>query len=105
MKIAQNLDALQGEAAPNFGAGSNIGDIISSLLTYLFPIAGIVLLLYLLYGGYKYMLSGGDQKAIEEGKNIITNAVVGFIIIFVAFWIMQALGLILGIEALLPFSS
>ena len=43
------------------------------------------------------MLSGGDPKATESAKQKITNAVIGFVIIFVAYWLVQLLGMVLGI--------
>jgi len=99
MELSQRIifDQLENTTAPNF-AGENIGDIVSSLILYLFPLAGILMLLYLLFGGYKYMLSRGDPKALADARDTITTAVVGFIIVFVAFWIVQIVGVVLGIE-------
>lgn len=79
---------------------TTLGDIISALLPFLFVFAGLGVLLYLLYGGFQLMTSGGDPKGIAEGKGKITNAIVGFVIIFVAFWVIQAVGIIFGIEGL-----
>lgn len=88
-------------AVPNFKfAGGTIGDVISALLRYLFVFAGLGVLLYLLYGGFQLMTSGGDPKGVAEGKGKITNAIVGFIIIFVAYWIIQAVAIIFGLEGL-----
>lgn len=83
--------------APRFASGG-VGYIIEQAIIYLFIIAGIALLFYLIYGGFKLMTSGGDPAAMKEARAIITNAVVGFVIIFVAYWIIQAVGLIFGIE-------
>lgn len=73
-----------------------VGVIISELLPYLFVLAGLALLVYLIYGGFQLMTSGGDPKAMESAKGKITNAIVGFIIIFVAYWLMQILQIIFG---------
>lgn len=103
MKLAQNLEGIQKKAFPEFafsGEQGSIGSIISGLLTYLFPLAGILLLLYLIYGGFGLMTSGGDPKAVQGAKSKITNAFVGFAIVFTAYWLVQILGTILGIEAI-----
>ena len=103
MKLAQNLEEIQSKALPKFkfsGEQGDIGSIVSSLLNYLFPLAGILLLLYLIYGGFSLMTSGGDPKAAQGAKSKITNAFIGFLIIFVSYWIVQILGTILGIEAI-----
>lgn len=92
----QDLVDLERKSANKF-AGGTLSDIINLALQYLFPLAGLLLLLYLLYGGYNYMLSRGDPKAVEQAKGIITTAVIGFIIIFIAYWLVQIIGLILGL--------
>ena len=99
-KLAQQIKfgPLQNIATPRFPSGSTIGDIVSRLVLFIFPIAGLLLLLYLLYGGYKYMLSKGDPKALQEARGAITTALLGFAIVFVSFWIVQIVGIIFGIE-------
>jgi hypothetical protein len=77
---------------------TNLGTIISTVIPYLFGAAGLLLLLYLVWGGFSYMLSGGDPKGTESAKQKITNALVGFTIVFVAYWLVQILGTILGIR-------
>ena len=78
-----------------------IGEIVSVALNYAFTFAGIALLLYFIFGGFQLFTSGGDQKKVAEGKATITNAVVGFVIVFVAFWIVQFFGSVLGLQPLI----
>ncbi|MDD3679240.1 MAG: hypothetical protein PHX72_00035 [Candidatus Shapirobacteria bacterium] len=79
---------------------TNIGQIVSSALTYVFPIAGILVFIYLIYGGINLMIAIGNEEGIREGKAKITNALIGFVIIFVAYWIVQALEIVLGVTLL-----
>jgi len=92
-----DLEQIQKGAFPdsNFGGTTKIGDIISSVLPYIFGAAGIALLIYLILGGFQIMTSRGDPKAK------ITNAVIGFIIVFLAFIIVQLLGQVLGLKGTL----
>ena len=76
----------------------DIGDIISTALKFVFPAAGILLLFYLIIGGFSLMSSGGDPKAMQGAKGKITSALIGFVIIFAAYWIVQIVGIILGLE-------
>lgn len=76
----------------------NLGKIITELVPYIFGIAGILLLVYLVLGGFGIMNSKGDPKAIEGAKQKITYALVGFIIIFVSFWLVQILGITTGVD-------
>jgi len=80
--------------------GLSLGEIISNLLPYFFAGAGLLLLLFLLYGGISLMLSRGDPKAVQSAKDKITGAVVGFMIVFFAYWIVQIAGTILGIPSI-----
>lgn len=58
-----------------------IGGIISSLLGLL----GAALLFYLIYGGYKYMTAKGDSAKVTEAIDIIKNAIIGMVIIVLAY--------------------
>jgi len=81
----------------NEGAASNIGGIISTILPYLFVFAGLILLFYLIAGGFQIMLSAGDEKALGEAKKKITNALFGFLLLFISYWLVQIIEIILGI--------
>lgn len=82
-------------------SGSPITFLINTLMPYLLTAAGIVLFLYLIFGGYTLMFSGGNPQKTEEGKNIITNALFGMVIIFASFWIVQIVAKVLGLETIL----
>jgi len=79
---------------------SNVGDIVSRLLIYIFPIAGILTFIYLLLGGFSLIFASGDPEKIKKAQGQITNAIIGFLIIFAAYWIVQVLEIILGVQLL-----
>lgn len=80
-------------------AGGNLGSIISELTqNYILTIAGIILLLYLIYGGFQFLTSGGDPKKAQEAQSKITQALIGFVIVFAAYWIVQILANVLGLK-------
>lgn len=54
------------------------------LVLVLRGIATAALTLALMWGGIRIMTSGGDAKAMQEGKNIVKNAVIGYIIAMLA---------------------
>ena len=78
-----------------------LGEIVGSLLPYIFVIAGLGLLFYLVYAGYHFVIAMGDPKGLQEAKAKIVNAFVGFFIIFAAYWLVQIAGYILGLPDLL----
>ncbi|MBU0570374.1 pilin [Patescibacteria group bacterium] len=91
---------LESVATPGFPAGStNLGHIINRAIPYIFAIAGFLLLIFLIIGGFGYMTSGGDPKTMAAAQQKITNALIGFVIIFLAYWIVVLIGRLLGIPA------
>jgi hypothetical protein len=96
-----DLSAIEDEALNGFkftGSRGTLGAVISAALPYIFFFAGLLLLIYLIIGGYRLMFSQGDPKAIADGKTKVTQALIGFIIIFAAYWIVQLVGLVLGLN-------
>ncbi len=96
-----DLDRIECEGLPGFNfAGATLGEIVQKALPWVFGLAGIGLLLYLIYGGFHLMISGGEPKVVQEAKGKITNALVGFVIVFIAYWIVQLIGRIFGLEGI-----
>jgi len=99
-KLAQiDFTALEDIAAPKF-SGGDVGSIIIAITPIFFTLAGIMLLIYLMMGGFQLMTSAGNPKVVEAGKAKITNALLGFIIVFISFWIVQIVGLLFGIDVI-----
>src|SRR3989338_7176207 len=71
------------------GKFTNLASVVNAAVPLLFAFVGIALFIYLVWGGFDFMMSMGDAKKAESGKGKITNAIIGFILIFVAFWIVQ----------------
>ncbi len=96
------LNAIQQQGLPGakFGIGTSIGSIIAALVPWIFTIGGMLLLVYLIFGGLQLMLSAGEPKAAQAAKSHISNALIGFIIIFIAFWIVQFFGVVLGLTGI-----
>ena len=90
---------LPGDFPLDFRRGLTIGAIISALLPYIFAIAGFALLIMLIFSGYQYMTSEGDPKKAAAARGRITWAIIGFIVIFAAYWIIILVGRILSIPS------
>lgn len=94
-----DINEIQDNALPNFnfGSTSTLGDILNGILPILFGIVGTALLLYLIAGGFGYLTSGGDPKKMEGAKTIITNAVIGFVLVISAFFITQTVSYVFNL--------
>lgn len=77
-----------------FNSSTTLGLIMTIALPFLYTLAGIGLLFYLIAGGFRYLTSQGDPKKLEGAKTSITMAVVGFIIVITAFFLTQVVNYI-----------
>lgn len=75
-----------------------LGAVINSALDYIIPFAGFGFLLMLVSAGYALLTSAGDPKKMEGAKSRMTNALIGLVVILVAYWIVQIVGEIFDIE-------
>lgn len=100
--LAQSLTFPGGSIqGPQGFAFANIGSILIKAIPYVLGIAGIGLLLMIVASGITLMTSVGDPKKAEGGKQRLTYAIVGFIIIFTAYWLVQILGRIFGVQEII----
>lgn len=74
--------------------------LISFLLPYLFTFAGLILFIMILWGGFEMLGGATNPKSQEAGKQRITAGIIGFLIIFAAYWLAQLLQTIFGISIL-----
>ena len=58
--------------------------VITIELQAAFAIAGVVVILFLVYGGFIYMTSAGNDEQTEKAKKILINAVLGLVVIIMA---------------------
>ncbi len=83
---------------PNLNGFTNLGQIISSLVSLAFFVAGVALLFNILLGGIQWTNAGGDAKAMDSARNRITNSVIGLIIVAGAYAVALILGQVFGIS-------
>jgi len=78
----------------------DVGHLVGRLYYFALPLMGIGLLIVILISGFMLLTSAGDAKKMEKGKQTLTYGVVGFLIVFLAYWITQLLGFIFGFESI-----
>lgn len=52
-------------------------------------IVGVIAVIMLIIGGIKYVISGGDAKKVTDAKNTILYAIIGLVISFLAYAIVN----------------
>lgn len=77
---------------------ATIGEIVGELLPYVYVVAGLILLLMLIAGGIGLMTSAGNPDKSKAAYGKITGAVIGFLIIFVSYFIAKIVEVLLGVS-------
>ena len=80
---------------------SDLETVFESVVTSLLALGGIVLFLMLLSGGFKYLTSGGDDKAVAGAKATLTYAIGGLVMLAGSFIILKIIGTFTGTDLIL----
>lgn len=98
--IAQSIDLgstlTLGDGTPVKDVYKTPADLVNLIVPNLFVMGGIVVFGMIMLAGYKY-ISGGTKGA-TEALGIFKNAVIGFVLMFSAYWIVQILKLMTGAD-------
>ncbi len=63
--------------------------IFQTIVNTLLFIIGAVAVIMLVYGGFKYVISGGDSSAVTSAKNTILYAVVGIVVALLSWAVLD----------------
>ena len=74
--------------------------VINNIVNASMIFAGVVAIFFIILSGIKLMLSGGDQVAVEKAKKTLTFAIMGLVIISLAFAIINFVGSRVGFTPL-----
>ncbi len=87
LTLRDGAQAVQCDGCPSdlFGDSGVFKQITNTILY----IVGIVAVIMLIIGGIRYVVSGGDSKKVTDAKNTILYAIIGLIICFLAFAIVN----------------
>lgn len=71
------------------GGTTRINEIITQVINIFSIVVGIVAVIMIIVGGFKYITSGGDSGNISSAKNTIIYAVIGLVIVALAQFLVQ----------------
>lgn len=74
------------------------GEILTDILPYVFGVAGIILLFNIISSGFKMMTSQGDPKVMQAAQAKLSTSMIGVVILFVSFWLVQLIMQFLGVK-------
>ncbi|MDQ5953358.1 MAG: hypothetical protein QG647_92 [Patescibacteria group bacterium] len=69
--------------------GSKLPAVLTNIINIFSWIVGIVSVIMIIYGGFRYITSGGDSNGVTAAKNTILYAIIGLVIVALAQVIVQ----------------
>lgn len=100
------LTALPAAAQVNLEPGLNVptnttpNNVIRFIINGLIVLGIIAALIFLILGGVKWVISGGDKAAVESARNTIIAAVIGLVVVILAWVVLNLVLQIIGVGSL-----
>lgn len=107
MKLAASIQDVIGNITPpqqisNITTGRTpsgaINFVLSTGIQLLYTTASVIFVFMVLIGAFQWVMSGGDKDKIQSAQKRIQHAVIGIVLLAVAFVILRVLGHILGFQ-------
>ncbi len=68
---------------------STLTGFILRIINIALALAGLIAVLFLIIGGFRYITAGGNEDASGSAKKIILNAVIGIIVVILSFVVVR----------------
>ena len=81
---------------------TKVSEYVSAIITGAISISGVLLLFILIMGGFGMIMGAGSDnpEKVEKGKKAATGALLGFIVVFMSYWIVKLIEDITGLRLL-----
>ena len=79
-----------------------LGDYITPLVSFAVVGAGLIAFLLFLGGGIAMIAGAGNPQQQEKGKSALTAGVIGLALVVSAYWIVQIIEVLTGLNLLNP---
>ena len=92
--LQAGVNAARGNGQPDVLFGTGGEGIVATVTNIMLFIVGALAVIMIIFGGIRYVVSGGNASAVTAAKNTILYAIVGLIVAFLAFaavnWVLSA---------------
>ncbi len=72
-------------------AGDRASTVLLFYVNLFLGIVGIIAVAFIIMGGFRYITSAGNDEAAESGKKMITNAIIGLVVIILSYTIITVI--------------
>ena len=82
----------------------NTGSIVGDVVTIMLIIATLLSLFFFIYGSIRWITSGGDKGKLESARGTLIASIVGLILAFLAYFILNILTYVFTGKAISDFT-
>lgn len=98
--------ALAASVTAPLGPTTDLCAVAQLVINAAFGLAALIAILFIIYGGIKWVISGGDKAAVEGARNTIIAALVGLIIVIISFALLNfGIGIIADGKSFTDFTT
>lgn len=86
--FAQGLAQPSNYGLPDASNGGGVAGLINTIVLFILAIAGSIAVLFIIIGGFQYILSGANEALAKRGRTTLVNAIIGLIIIILSYTVI-----------------
>ncbi len=77
---------------------NNLAELTNTIISFLIPIAAVILLFVLISGGYDYLMSQGESTKLKTANAKLTAGIIGFALLVFSYFIVKLIALVFGLQ-------
>ena len=85
-QIQRGIDAAQ---TSDMSTAVNPDDVVEKVVNIILFVLGVLAVIMIIFGGFRYVTSGGDSNKLTSAKNTILYSVIGLIVALFAYAIVN----------------
>ena len=74
----------------------SLSDLIVNVIRLMLLFAGAIAVVFVIIGGYQYLVSAGNEEVAEKGKKTLINAIIGIVVVVLAYAIINVIVNLVG---------
>lgn len=76
----------------------NLVKVIQSVIRFILLAAFVLAFIFLIIGGIRWITAGGDEKAVAGARGMITGALIGLVIVLVAYALIRTVEIFFNVS-------
>jgi uncharacterized membrane protein YuzA (DUF378 family) len=103
MHIISTIYAASIDTVDNVATIKGFEGLFENIVTVIIGLAGISFFVMFIMGGFKFITSGGNPKGLEGARNTLTYAILGLVLLALAYLFLTLVAGFTGVRSILNF--